>query len=57
MEKSFVPVKDWPMPVYYDPSTKRQLNSKSGEVANESNRISDWDIWTKEVLKAVSEPK
>lgn len=39
-----VAVKDWPIPIYYDPLTKNQLNSKPGRVANGSNPLFDWDI-------------
>lgn len=51
-----VPAKYWPIPICDDPSTEKQFNTKPGEVANGSNPMSDWDIWTKELPKAISQP-
>lgn len=52
-----VPVSKWPIPIYRDPVTRKQLNSKPGEVAPGSNPIRDWDLWTRELPRATAEPQ
>ncbi|XP_017585504.1 PREDICTED: uncharacterized protein LOC108445601 [Corvus brachyrhynchos] len=49
-----VPVKNWPIPIYHDPLTKKQLNSKP-EVASGRNPVKDWDLWTIKLPKATAE--
>lgn len=45
-----VPVNDLPL-------IKKQSNGKPGEIDNGSNLILNWNIWVKELPKAVSEPQ
>lgn len=45
-----VPVKDLPL-------IKKQFNSQPGKTDNGSNPVLNWNIWTKELPKVVSEPQ